>query len=673
MEKFRLTLLGTFAFAASAPCVMPGKKGQALLARLAMPAGQAHRRDKLATMLWSRLPEEAARQNLRQCLTAIRRGCKFNGAVPVLAEDGLLRLDTARVVVDAGEFEEAVRCRDPAMLGRACALYKGELLEGLDLEEGPFEEWLSGERRRLKALVIGGLSELLRHQGQVTEQRDGAIQTALRLLAIDPLQEDVHRSLMHLYHKNGGTTQALRQYEVCEKTLRRELGIEPEDVTKKLRRDILQSRRVPSTSTTGSDGDPGFDGEPPYASEATAPVSHDRPSVAVLPFANLSENIEQDYFSDGITADIITELSRFSELIVIARSSSFAYKGKAVDVRQVGQELNVRYLVEGSIRRCGARVRITAQLIDVQTGGHRWADRYDRELKDIFAVQEEVASAIASVLADHVYVAEIERAKRKSTENLGAYDLYLRGMAEVYKWTREGNEAALRLFYRSIELDPEFPPPYGAAAMRFSTRKGSGWIVDRDQEVAEVRRLARQVMQLGKSDEVALSNVGHSLAYVAKDLLDGVALIDRALALNPNLGPSWTHSGWSRLWLGEMDLAIEHFAHALRRSPVDRARYWPEEGTATAHFFADRHDEALAWARMALRSLPDSHGALRIGAASSALAGRDEEAKKLTARLREIDPALRVSTLLSDVLGPYQRPEDVAKYGDALRKAGLPE
>ncbi len=652
---------------------MPGKKGQALLALLAMPAGQAHRRDKLATMLWSRLPEESARQNLRQCLTAIRRGCGANEAALVLAEDGLLRLDAARVVVDAGEFEEAVRCRNPTELSRACALYRGELLEGLDLEEGPFEEWLIGQRRRLKALAIGGLSELLRHQCQEGE-RDRAIQTALRLLTIDPLQEDVHRSLMQLYHKNSSTALALRQYVVCEKVLRGELGIEPEEATQKLRREILQSRRVSSTSTARSDVDPGFDGQPRVPSEATAPaVPQDRPSVAVLPFTNLSGNVEQDYFGDGITADIITELSRFSELLVIARNSSFAYKGKAIDVRQVGRELGVRYLLEGSIRRYGERVRIAAQLIDVLTGGHRWADRYDRELKDIFAVQEEVARAIVSVLADHMYVAEIERAKRKPTENLGAYDLYLRGMAEVYKRTREANEAALRLFYESIELDPEFLSPYGAAAMRFSTRKGFGWIVDREQEVAEVRRLARQVMQLGKSDEVAFSHVGYALAYVAKDLFDGVALIDRALALNPNLGSSWAFSGWSRLWLGETELAIEHFARALRLSPIDPGRCWWQEGIAHAHFFAGRCDEALAWARMVLRSWPDGHGALRIGAASSALAGCDEETKRLTARLREIDPALRASTLLGDVLGPYQRAEDVAKYTDALRKAGLPE
>ncbi|MFB9268674.1 winged helix-turn-helix domain-containing tetratricopeptide repeat protein [Bradyrhizobium erythrophlei] len=396
------------------------------------------------------------------------------------------------------------------------------------------------------------------------------------------------------------------------------------------------------------------------------------PSVAVLPFANLSGDKEQDYFSDGITEDIITELSRFSELFVIARNSSFTYKGKAVDIRQIGRELDVRYLLEGSIRRDGERVRITAQLIDVLTGGHRWAERYDRELKDIFAVQEDVARTIVAVLADHVYVAELEHAKCKPTENPGAYDLYLRGMAEAYKWTREGNEAALRLFYRAIELDPEFPTPYGAAAMRLSTRMGFGWIVDPDQEVAEVRRLARRVMQLGKNDAIAFVHIGHSLAYVAKDLVDGVALIDRALALNPNLGASWAHSGWSRLWLGEADLAIEHFGRAMRLSPVDPGKFWPQEGTAHAHFFAGRYDEAFGWAAMALRSRPDSHAALRIGAASGVLAGRCDEARRLVTRLHEVDPALRPSTLNS-VLGPYRKLDDVAKYADALRRAGLPD
>src|SRR5262249_29091800 len=167
---------------------------------------------------------------------------------------------------------------------------------------------------------------------------------------------------------------------------------------------------------------------------------------------------------------------------------------------------------------------------------------------------------------------------------------------------------------------------------------GSGWTIDRDREIAEVRRLARHLMQFRKSDETALSRVGYTLAYVAKELSDGVGLMDRALALNPNLASSWTLSGWSRLWLGETDLAIEHFARAIRLSPVDAAMFWMQDGIAHAHFFAGRYDEALAWARMALQDFPDSHAALRIGAASSALAGRCDEAKRLAARLREIDP-----------------------------------
>jgi len=399
----------------------------------------------------------------------------------------------------------------------------------------------------------------------------------------------------------------------------------------------------------------------------------DKPSIAVLPFTNLSGDKEQEYFSDGITEDIITELSRFSDLFVIARNSSFTYKGKAIDVRQVGRELGVRYVLEGSIRRGGERVRITAQLIDASTGADCWADRYDRELKDIFAVQDEVARAIVAILAVHVKVAEIERAKRKPTENLGAYDLYLRGTANVYEWTREANEEALRLFYKAIELDPDFSAAYAAAAVCFGRRKGFGWVVDQDQDIAEAKRLARRVMQLGKSNATALSQAGYTLAYVVRELDDGVNLIDRALVLNPNLALAWIYSGWSRVWLGKTDIAIEHFVHAMRLSPVDPNMFWMQEGIAHAHFFAGRHEEALTWARNALRSLPDSHAALRIGAASSALVGRGEDAKKLMTQLREVHPALRVSNFLTGVVGPYRQPEHVTKYANALRMAGLPE
>jgi adenylate cyclase len=398
----------------------------------------------------------------------------------------------------------------------------------------------------------------------------------------------------------------------------------------------------------------------------------DKPSIAVLPFQNMSGDPEQEYFADGMVEDIITGLSRFRSLFVIARNSSFTYKGRAVDVKQVGRELGVRYLLEGSVRKSANRIRIAGQLIDASSGTHLWADRFEGAIENVFELQDQVTASVVGAIAPRLEQAEIERAGRKPTESLDAYDLLLRGLASVYKWTREGNEEALRLFYRAIELDPDFSAAYAAAADCFSRRRGFGWLIDREQEVAEARRLARRAVHLGKDDATVLCDAGLALAYVAGDLDDGAAFLDRALLINPNLAAAWLYSGWAKVWLGEPDQAIEHFAHAIRLSPIDPALFLMQLGTAHSHFFVGRYDEALSWAKMALREVPDSHAALRAAAAICAAAGRDEEAKKLMARLLEIDPALRISTL-KNVLGPSRRPEYPAKYVEALRRAGLPE
>jgi tetratricopeptide (TPR) repeat protein len=232
------------------------------------------------------------------------------------------------------------------------------------------------------------------------------------------------------------------------------------------------------------------------------------------------------------------------------------------------------------------------------------------------------------------------------------------------------NEEALRLYYKAIELDPDFSTAYAAASVCFTSRIGFDWIVDREKETAEGRRLARRAVQLDKDDASALCVAGLALAGGA-ELDDGAAFLDRALFINPNLAMGWSASGWVNVWLGEPELAIERFAHAIRLSPIAPFTFFMQEGMAHAHFFAGRHDEAVSWAKMALRELPDSHGGLRIAAASCALAGRYEEARRLTARLLEIDPALR-SSLLQNVLGPYRHPEHPEKYANALRKAGVP-
>jgi len=399
----------------------------------------------------------------------------------------------------------------------------------------------------------------------------------------------------------------------------------------------------------------------------------DKPSIAVLPFANLSGDAAQEYFADGMVEDIITGLSRMRWLFVIARNSSFTYKGKAVDVKQVGRELGVRYLLEGSVRKSANRVRISGQLIDTSSGTHLWADRFEGTIEDVFELQDQVTASVVGAIAPRLEQAEIERARRKPTESLDAYDLFLRGLANVYKWTREGNEEALRLFYRAVERDPDFAVAYAAAADCFSRRKSFGWVIDREKEIAEAKRLARRALQSGNDDATVLCFAGFALAFVAKDLDDGAAFLDQALLINPNLALGWVASGWIKVWLGEPDRAVERFAHAMRLSPVDPNLLIMQQGIAHAHLFAGQYDEALTWAKVALRGWPDGQSLLRVAAASSALTGRDEEAKRLMAQLLEIDPSLQISRLSEDVMGPHGRPEYWAKYVDGLRKAGLPE
>jgi TolB-like protein len=397
----------------------------------------------------------------------------------------------------------------------------------------------------------------------------------------------------------------------------------------------------------------------------------DKPSITVLPFQNLSGDPEQDYFADGVVEDIIAALSRIRWLFVIARNSSFTYKGRAVDVKGVSQELGVRYVLEGSVRRSGDRVRLTGQLIDATTGTHLWAERFEGTLHDIFELQDQIAESVVGAIAPQLERAEIERAKRKPTESLCAYDYYLRGMAKLHSGTREAIEEALSLFYKAIELDPEIASAYGMAAWGHFWRKLNGWMTDRPREIAEGARLARLAMTLGRDDAVALTRSGHALAHLTGDLDGGIALLDRARLLNPNLAPAWYLGGILRALRGETDAAIENLNHAVRLSPLDPEMFRMQVGIALAHFFAGRFDCATDWAEKALRNLPTLLPSVALVAASHALSGRMDKAKEAILRLHELDPSLRISNL-RDWL-PIQRPEDLARFAQGLRLAGLAE
>ena len=396
-----------------------------------------------------------------------------------------------------------------------------------------------------------------------------------------------------------------------------------------------------------------------------------RLSIVVLPVTNLSGDPSQDYFVDGVVEDIIVAMSRMSGLFVIARNSSFMYKGRAVDVKQVGQELGVRYVLEGSLRKAANRVRITGQLVDAAIGTNLWSERFEGRIDDIFALQDQMTANVVGAIAPQLQRAEIERAKHKSTESLDAYDYYLRATAKLHLGTRDATDAALILLSKAIELDAEYAPAYALAAWCHVWRKVNDWMEDRPRELADGARLARRAIELGMDDALVLTRAGHALAHLADDLDASFALLDRAKMLNPNLAAAWFLGGFVRVWRGDPDSAIEYFVQGMRLSPLDPEMYRMQAGMAAAHLFAGRFDDAASWAGKASRELPSFLMATTVLAASHALAGRSDEARHAMRHLRELDPALGISNL-PDWL-PIRRSQDLAVLTDGLRKAGLPE
>jgi TolB-like protein/Tfp pilus assembly protein PilF len=394
------------------------------------------------------------------------------------------------------------------------------------------------------------------------------------------------------------------------------------------------------------------------------------PSIAVLPFVNMSGEPEQEYFADGMVEEITTALSRFKTLFVIARNSSFTYKGKTADVKQVGRELGVRYVLEGSVRKAANRVRITAQLIDTSTGAHLWADRFDGAMEDIFELQDQVTMSVVGAITPTLERAEIGRAVLKPTDSLDAYDHYMRGIASAYRWTDDGTSEALRHFFRAIELDPKFALAHALAASCYAWRKANGWATDAAREIAETRRLAERAIQIGQDDAQVLCWSGMGLAFVVGEVDAGIALVERALRLNPNLMDAWLSSGLIRLVSGEWNLAIEHFARAMRLSPFEPSLFMMQQGTASGHFYTGRYDEAAAWSAKSIGENPNYSSAWRVAAASNAFLGRQQQAEKAIVRLRQLEPALRIATIKYAI--PL-RPLDIVRMEEGLRKAGLPE
>jgi adenylate cyclase len=407
--------------------------------------------------------------------------------------------------------------------------------------------------------------------------------------------------------------------------------------------------------------------EPPVESTQALALP-DKPSIAVLPFENMSGDPEQEYFADGMVEEIITALSRFKWLFVIARNSSFTFKAKAVDVKEVGRRLGVRYVLGGSVRRASGKVRITGQLIDAVTGAHIWADRFERDLTDIFALQDEVTVAVVSAIQPKLLQTEIAMATRRRPENLTAYDLFLRAIQQYYPMTREGGHEVIRLAHRALELDPQFGFLAALAGDCHTRNVQLGYSNDPQLDRKEAVRLLRLALSADADDPDTLALCSAITVFMVEDDETAIEMANRAAALNPNSFFAWNFRGWVHQIAGLPEEAVQCFERAIRISPVDPLLPLMLIGTGRAFIELRRFEEAIVAGKKALRQNPSSAFAYRCLVSAFAHLGRDTEAREAAARLLETDPAFTISARIAR--GGRSNEKLLI---DGLRKAGLPE
>ena len=644
--KFTLSLFGRFELTGPTGSIeFASKKAAGLLAFLACTAPEEQRRETLTDLLWGSHFEAQARQNLRQALYVLRRvlgdGSIVNNAHFVSLKTGILECDVSR-------FEALVRDGGRDALAAALEIYKGHLLIDFDFTQDAWRDWLKRERQRIQILALdatvrlGGL-EL------TAGNAEAAVRVAERAIAENDVREDAHRLLMRALAGSGRRPDALRHYEHLVALLKHELDVEPDVETKALAREL----RKPGQA---------------HHDVSSLPLP-DRPSIAVLPFANMSGDPDQEYFADGISEDLITGLSHIRWLFVIARNSSFVYKHRAVDVKQVSNELGVRYVLEGSVRRAGKRLRISAQLIDAITGGHHWAERYDRELGDIFAVQDEITRSVAAAIEPHLLAAEGVRALSRSASDLGAWELVARAQTHFWRLTRRDYETAINVLNRAVKAFPEYGPARSLLGFCLAFAAHMGWI-DRDQGLVAGRQHALRAIALDDRDPWGHISLGY-WAMMERRTEESIAAFHRAVTLNPNSAAAHSHLSRGLAFAGRDHEAILHGEDAIRLSPLDPEMALFLGAIAVAHYTAGRYADAVQRTTEALRLRPGFQGAQRLRCASLAQAGRVDEARAFLATTRREQPLLSIEWIRASV--PYQTPQLMERFLEGMRKAGLDE
>jgi TolB-like protein/DNA-binding SARP family transcriptional activator len=677
----------------------PRRKLRALVALLALPPAAGWSRERLAELLWGGRDDEQARASLRQALAELRR---ILGVPALLTDRETAAFDPAVVSVDALEFAQLAVARD---LQEAAALYSGELLQGVSLPDSAFADWLLVERTRLHDLAASVLARLLDRQSG-----DVAISTAERLLQLDPTREETHRALMWLYATQGHRSHALRQYQICRDILKRNLDVEPEPETERFYKELQSSTRwveaVPGRPSedveagtelaAGADqGDRLRSGNLPASRASFTPASRrarfgvaavtalalagagawwlwpDAPSsvkpvVAVLPFDSLADDEASRRLADGLTADIITDLARFPEFGVIARNSTAMYADKPVDARAIGAALQVDFVVDGSIQREGDRVRISAQLVDANTGKSLWSERWDRRDEHIFAVQTEISEQIANRLgggAGLVQEAGRIAAHRKPPGDLTAYEFYLLGSEKLEQINPADVDEAIRLLNRAVEIDPGLARAWVELYHSHDVLAHFGVEPEKNQRIAADAAL--RAVRLDPGDAEAHVVFGKSLG-MKHDLVRAEAEFETALALAPGAAEILTfYSGWASTF-GKPDRGADTVDQVIRLNP--NYPMWNANIFSYAYFVAGRYDDALrVMDRMTLDNYLRKTWVMRAGALAAT--GREEEAETWVQKALERHPDLTIEGWANE---PGFHDADRQRFIDTMQLAGFP-
>jgi TolB-like protein/Tfp pilus assembly protein PilF len=664
MANLIVRLLGGFEvrLGSGQKVALSTRKAEALLAYLAFAPGKARSRDQLAGLLWSDRAETQAKSSLRQALTALRYGLQENSATMLTTEGESVTLEPGELAVDVLEFEKLAANGSNGTLARAEKLYQGPLLDGHSVRDPAFNEWLAQERARLHELAINAVDRLL--AGLLREgDHESAIATAQRLLALDPLRESTYRTLMRLYAEQDQRGLAARQFERCRDVLAQDLDVEPAPATRRLYEEILSSGKGGETNTAAM-----------FQPAAPLPLPA-KPSVAILPFANLSGDPDQSYLSDGLTEDVITDLSRFQSLFVIGPETSLAMKDRTVSLSEVATNLGVEYLVEGSVRKAGETLRVTVQLIDPSTGHRLWAERYDRPFADVFDIQDEIVGNIAGALSVNIEHARAERTRNRPSETLNAYDCCLRAKHGVMTCSLEGFAEAKGMFHKAAELDPGYAPAWAGLAMTYNKDVFFMPGVGPDESIAKARAYAEKAIALDRKSDSAYA----SLSWVHMNLGNfelARELLDQATELAPNESELLAMRSYELGYLGEFDAAIEAAGHGLRMNPYSPDFYL--DGKAMSYFLMGRDQDALrSWAQVS-EPIPDC---MAWEVAAYAYLGDEEAARaKAGAFLHEFsavwagDPAAGPGDYvrwITQVSNPFAREEDRGRLVEGLRRAGL--